>query len=57
MESISYEEFIQDARIATLEAAIELLWNEVAYIKGALEDVRDFTRDSHQHHCACEQDN
>jgi hypothetical protein len=54
MESLSYEEFVQDARIATLEAAIEILWNEVAYLKGALEDVREFVGDTNHHHCSCD---
>lgn len=45
MDPITYEEFMQDARIATLEAAIELLWNEVAYIKGAVDDLRGQLRD------------
>ena len=53
MESMSYQEFAQDARIATLEAAIELLWNEVAYNKGAVNELREYAGDTDHNHCSC----
>jgi hypothetical protein len=53
MEPMSYDEFVQDARLATLEAAIELLWNEVSYLRGAVDELRGQPGNSDQHTCSC----